>query len=225
MTVQVHAGSKTYKPSALSFNVVKVLKIGAKLGRGVVFPNDMQSIAVTTERGAQLVYNISYAGASKGTVLKQAANARGINAVRFKAAYTPSRLDGLVTAVVNISGANGVVRGTQVVRFTVQRRDAILQLKKLSLHVLTPIVRSSGKAKIDTVSARGAYLTYTVVFGPPRRTSVTYSVAADGSGYATIQFPVTYKPARGKKVPAVVTVTAEQGRVKLRQTLRLTVQG
>ena len=225
VTVRIRSGTTLYNPSTLSFNVVKTLRIVSKLTRSLLFPNDMQAVTVATDRGAQLVYRITYAPGAPATTLKGAVDAKGAASARFKASFTPARADGLVTATVTISGALGLVHGTSVLRFTVQRHDVILTLKKLKLQLKTSVLKAGAKQSIDVVAARGAYLSYTVVYGPPGRSSIRYAVVADGSGYATLRFPITYKPTKGAKVPAVVTVTAKQGRAQLSQSVRFSVQG
>src|SRR5260370_37397145 len=108
--------------------------------------------------------------------------------------------------------------------FTGVRCDGVVQVKKVVVKVRTSVVRSHGSVAIDTISARHAYLLCTITYAK-QRGSVSYAIGADGSGFATLRFPVSYKPPKGERVGATVTITAEQGKDHASAEAHITVQG
>jgi hypothetical protein len=75
---------------------------------------------------------------------------------------------------------------------------------------------------VDIAAARGAHVTCTVAYGSRH---ATFTVVADGGGYATIRFKVTGTVRKGSHVQAAMTVTAQLGRVRKQATATFTVQG
>ena len=227
MTVQVTAGKTKYATSPLGFSIIKVLGLKTSSAPPVVFPGGVQTVKLSTEPGTLVSYQIPYAGKGGSTLtVKRTVPKSGSDSVSFTVNYTPSRAEGMTTAHVSISGAQGIIKGGGTAAFMVLRKDAVLVLKKLTLKVAHPTIgaKAGMVQSIDTVSARYTYMKFTVSYNKVP-SKISYAVVADGSGFATLRVPITVKLKKGAKASALVTITATQGKTRITKTAAFTVVG
>jgi hypothetical protein len=226
ISAQVKHGTAISKPSISVLTLARTLRLVTTVAVGMLKPSQAQRVQVKTAPGTTLVYHLTYGSQTKPSLtVVHVAGKTGVDTLSFKVGYTPSRSDGVAPASLSVVGSLfSVIKGHSASRFQVVRPDAVLVLKKLVLQVLTPVVKSGAMVKLQTLSARAAYLLVTLTYGG-KRSKVTYAVVADGSGYATLSFAAAYKPPKGAKVPATISITAEQGRARVTAVAKFTVQG
>jgi len=194
---------------------------------GTVSTGQTETIRLFTARGAVVTYRVSYQG-SQIRVVTRVADRNGNDAFSFRVAYLPLRSVGTVKASVSVSAIQRVGRTMRharsaVVSFIVTRPDVVVQLRAVRVGVEVGAVRVNGVQTIDTVSARGAKLAYTVTY--PNGVTARYAGSADGSGHARLRFHVQYAPRRSARVLAIVTVVATQGGARASVRTRFYIQG
>jgi outer membrane protein assembly factor BamB len=236
-SLRVTTANKAFKPSTLpAVTVSRTLALKASASPATVFPNGKATVRLQGAPGIAVTYTVRYGKSPRpAQVLHQTIGKTGAAITTLKVGYTPSRADGLSPVTVTVSGLGfGIVKGQTVARVVVQRSDAVLQLKAVKiLHIASPVIRSGKEQSIDTLTARATYLSFNFSFdGKPytvgsgaKKQVVSFAEVADGSGYATLRFIVQYKAPAGKRVKALVHLTAEQGKKKIGSTVPFTVQG
>jgi len=241
LSLQVIAGSHTFpadsytyvvqrpraKPQVVKSRAILPAAIDASVGHGTVTTNGTETIRSFTARYAHVTYRIVYQRSQFRTITA-VADRDGNNTVSFRVSYLPLRSAGEARASVTVTATQQTGRKTLRARpyalsFVVRRPDVKLSLRTVGVRVAAGTIRTGAMEQVDTVSARGASLTYMVSYS--RGVQTRYSGHADGSGYATLRFHVQYAPARGRRVPALLTVTAVQGRAHASNSARFYVQG